>query len=213
MIKIDWSVLVRLSIFFVALSLSSCSNQDDMSSVKEILKIPRGYVPVITIYHDDQRYFFGPFIGYYFRPANPDDLDRLRFVCFNERGFYTDSLPQNTLIYEGEAIFQELAGSKMDIPKQGGRIRPVFFDEASEVWLTNRPKPQAEYLHFHSCYNKQGAALLGYWLCHRALQNFTYNMGGRLPAESVLYHQVAKGVDHDFAKIIEFDMGPDDLGR
>jgi hypothetical protein len=33
-------------------------------------------------------------------------------------------------------------------------------------------------------------------------------MGGRVTSESLLYHRVTKGVDRDFARIVEFDRGP-----
>jgi len=34
-------------------------------------------------------------------------------------------------------------------------------------------------------------------------------MGGRVSRVSPLYHTVRKGVDLDFARILEFDRGPD----
>ncbi|MGA9534804.1 MAG: hypothetical protein WBR24_02745 [Desulfobacterales bacterium] len=43
--------------------------------------------------HDGRMVGFGPFVGYYFRPENPGDLSRLRFVCFNENRFYSLDMP------------------------------------------------------------------------------------------------------------------------
>ncbi|MCB2184090.1 MAG: hypothetical protein KQH63_18860 [Desulfobulbaceae bacterium] len=206
--KIDWCTYIYAGSLCISLLFTACSGENRDTKGKIALQVPRGYVPVLIFEHEDQRYFFGPFTGYYFRPSRYGELEKLIFVCFNEQGFYTDSLPHNTLLYEGEAVFQKLPGNKKDIPKQGERIRPVFFDKAPSVWLSTRPEPQTEYVHFHSGYNKQGAALLGYWLRHRAMADFTYNMGGRLTPDSILYHRAAKGIDHDFARIIEFDMGP-----
>jgi hypothetical protein len=37
---------------------------------------------------------------------------------------------------------------------------------------------------------------------------FTYDMGGRVGPDSVLYHKVMPGSDKAFARIIEFDRGP-----
>jgi hypothetical protein len=68
-------------------------------------------------------------------------------------------------------------------------------------------------VHFHSCYNGIGPVLIGYWLRHTAAADFTYDMGGRVAENSPLYHRVQKGVDRDFAKIIEFDKGPQKARR
>lgn len=87
-------------------------------------------------------------------------------------------------------------------------MEPVFFGEAPEEWKRTRPQPEAEYLHFHSCHDAGGAVRIGYWLRHRAVADFTYDMGGKVREGSPLYHRVVKGVDRDFARIVEFDRGP-----
>ena len=51
--------------------------------------------------------------------------------------------------------------------------------------------------------------MTGYWIRHVAVSDFTYDMGGRVGKESPLYHRVRKGPDRDFARIIEFDRGPE----
>lgn len=172
------------------------------------LSVPRGYVPTIELNLDGRRVGFGPFVGYYFKPESPEDLTRLRFICFNERRFYTRDLPENAKLFEGDAVLTRLKDTGMKIPHQN-RINPIFFRDAPEKWLENRPSPQDEFLHFHSCYDAQGAVLAGYWLRHEGRAAFTYDMGGQVGPQSPLYHEVTQGVDKDFARIIEFDNGPD----
>jgi hypothetical protein len=157
--------------------------------------------------HDGQMIGFGPFVGYYFRPENPDDLSRLRFACFNENQFYSSDMADGAKLYEGTAVRKTLPEADADIPA-GDRINPVFFDNAPAAWRENRPDPKDLFLHFHSCYNGAGPVRTGYWIRHVAVTDFTYDMGGRVGKESPLYHRVKKGPDRDFARIIEFDKGP-----
>jgi hypothetical protein len=171
------------------------------------LDVPRGYVPTIEIELNDRILGFGPFVGYYFRPDIPEGFSRLKFVCFNEQSFYTNDLPANSKLFEGEAVLTELTGTTVKIP-DAHRINPVFFPNAPVVWLKNRPEPQDEFVHFHSCYDAQGPVLTGYWLRHRAITSFTYDMGGRVDPNSPLYHEVTPGIDSRFAQIVEFDRGP-----
>ena len=97
----------------------------------------------------------------------------------------------------------------LDVKKQGdGRIFPVFFNEAPEQWIQIRPDPVDEFVHFHSCYDAAGPVLTGYWIRHRAVAAFTYDMGRRVSEKNPLYHRVTPGIDKDFARIIEFDSGP-----
>lgn len=175
--------------------------------------VPRGYVATLEVAIDGQVYGFGPFVGYYFRPMDPADLSRVAFVCFNERRFYTLDLPENSLLFEGEGMLVRLPDIGYPLPATGGRIRPILFGEAPSEWLATRPAPQDEYLHFHSLYNTAGPSLRGYWLKHRAVAAFTYDMGGRVGPEGPLYHHVVPGVDRDFAHLIEFDQGPGSVGR
>jgi hypothetical protein len=88
------------------------------------------------------------------------------------------------------------------------RINPVSFEQAPPQWLQSRPQPADVYLHFHSCYDARGAVRQGYWLRHVGVAEFTYDMGGRVSIDSILYHRVKKGEDRDFARLIEFDRGP-----
>jgi len=171
------------------------------------LQVPHGYVDRLEIIRDGQRYRFGPFVGYYFRPEKPASLDRLQFVVFNERGFYTLDQPVNAQLYEGDAVLRTLPQTEFPIPAGEERIQPVFFKEAPSAWLDSRPQPRDEYLHFHSCYQETGAVLLGYWLRHSAVAAFTYDMGRRVEKDSPLHHFVRPGVDRDFAPIVEFDRG------
>jgi len=152
-------------------------------------------------------YRFGPFVGYYFRPAAPDDFSRVEFVCFNERGFYSSDMPAGAELFKGEGVLQALGPIQEAIPEEGGRIRPVFFDAAPEPWLENRPKPQDCFVHFHSVYDAAGPTFLGYWLSHKASAAFTYDMGGRVGRDSPLWHRVEPGEDREFPRIIEFDFG------
>jgi hypothetical protein len=147
-------------------------------------------------------------MGYYFKPVDPGDLSRLRFVCFNEAGFYTKDMPDNSRIFEGEARLARLPDTGTPLP-QNGRISPMFFKDAPKAWRSSRPEPRDEFVHFHSCYDSQGPVRLGFWLRHRALGVFTYDMGGRVGQDSPLYHRAAPGPDRAFPKIIEFDRGPD----
>lgn len=178
------------------------------------VEVPRGYLSVLEIERGDRLIRFGPFAGYYFSPVrsaeNPDHSDslaRLRFLCFNENSFYTRDLPENSLLFEGEALLTRLPDTGMAIPA-ADRINPVFFADAPEAWLQTRPEPQDAFVHFHSCYDARGPVLTGYWLSHKALAHFTYDMGGRVGPESPLYHNVSPGRDKEFAGIIEFDRGP-----
>lgn len=199
-----------LSILAALMLLAGCSTPPARQEVE--LDIPRGYVPMVQFVHERQLLFFGPFKGYYFKPVTPGDLSRLQFVCFNVEGFWTEDLPVNAKLYEGEAVRVTLATQAVAKPEEGGRIRPVFFDAAPAAWLAQRPHPQDEFLHFHSCYNSVGAVYTGYWLRHEALTAFTYDMGGRLEPASILYHKVSPGVDKNIAQAIEFDQGPGNPG-
>ena len=172
------------------------------------LEVPRGCMPTLTIEQEGRLYSFGPFVGYYFRPEDPQDLSRLQFVCFNEGGFYSSNAPKNERLFEGEAILVSLPDIGIKPPSGSERIQPVFFKNAPAEWLETRPEPQSEFVHFHSLYDAQGPVLRGYWLRHRAVADFTYDMGGRVGTDSPLYHQVVKGVDRSFVRIVEFDSGP-----
>ena len=172
------------------------------------LDIPRGYMPTLMVEREGRLYSFGPFVGYYFRPQDPRDLSRLRFVCFNEGGFYSADAVKNDRLFEGEAILVSLPEIGVKPPSGPERIEPVFFEEAPAAWLETRPEPPNEFVHFHSCYDARGPALRGYWLRHKAVVDFTYDMGGRVGPDSPLYHEVRKGVDKNFARIVEFDSGP-----
>ncbi|MEE4363104.1 MAG: hypothetical protein V2J08_04175, partial [Desulfotignum sp.] len=151
---------------------------------------------------------FGPFVGYYFKPENPEDLTRLTFVCYNEDSFYTRDLPGNALLFEGDAVLAELVDTGFRLPSDD-RINPVFFRDAPRKWVNDRPRPQDEYLHFHSCYDGLGPVRAGFWIRHEGKAAFTYDMGGRVGADSPLYHAVRPGIDKQFATIMEFDAGPD----
>ncbi len=170
--------------------------------------IPHGYVARLEQVHDGQLIGFGPFVGYYFRPEDPRDLSRLRFVCFNENRFYSSDMPDGAKLYEGTAVLATLPAAEFVIPIQE-RINPVYFEEAPEGWRDTRPEPQDEFVHFHSGYSGIGPVLTGYWIRHVTVSPFTYDMGGRVGKESPLYHKVHKGPDRDFARIIEFDRGPE----
>ena len=172
------------------------------------LKIPRGFVSSLEIKVDGRLCRFGPFVGYYFRPEDPKDLSRLRFLCFNEKGFYTKDVARNAQLFEGEAILVTLTDTGSSLPSEGERIHPLLFSEAPPQWLETRPEPQDEFVHFHSCYDAQGPVRYGYWLRHVAVTDFTYNMGERVGPDSPLFHQVRTGVDRNFARIVEFDRGP-----
>lgn len=170
-------------------------------------RIPRGYAAKLEIQYKGRVLRFGPFVGYYFAPFDPSDLTRLRFVCLNERQFYTRDLPANSRLFEGEAVLRVLPDTDMDMPFSA-RINPVFVDRIPEAWLATRPSPRAEFRHFHSCYDAVGPVRTGYWLRHVAVNAFTYDMGGRVGPESPLYHQAEKGPDRRFAFVVEFDKGP-----
>lgn len=189
------------------LSLLGCPT-DRSIAPREKPPIPLGYVDRLQIQVNDRVLSFGPFVGYYFKPRATNDLSRLDFICFNERSFYTRDLPPNARLFEGRARWQQLPDSPDVIPMDGNRIVPVFFPQAPDAWLASRPQPQDAFVHFHSAYDDRGAVRYGYWLNHVALEQFTYDMGGRVSSDSPLYHTVEPGPDHKFARIIEFDHGP-----
>ncbi len=171
------------------------------------LDVPRGWVRVLHVERDGRRYSFGPFVGYYFKPGPDGNFSSVPFKCWNENGFYSSDAPVNALLFEGTTRLTELQSVDFQIP-DGARINPVFFEDAPDAWLQQRPAPQEEYLHFHSCYDATGAVRLGYWLRHEAQRAFTYDMGGKVDRSSPLFHKVEPGFDGDFARIIEFDHGP-----
>lgn len=187
-----------------SLMLLGCGSRDDPPPA---LKVPRGYLSTLEIEMDGRLLGFGPFVGYYFKPEARDHLKKIRFVCFNERTFYTQDLPENTELFRGEAVFARLANVDFKIPATH-RINPVYFSDAPAEWTAVRPEPKNEFVHFHSCYDAQGPVLAGYWIRHTATAAFTYDMGRRVGPDSPLYHQVVPGPDRAFARIIEFDRGP-----
>ena len=184
---------------------SKTDGSDGSSGVAVV--IPHGYMARLEQVHDGRMVGFGPFVGYYFRPEDPGDLSRLRFVCFNENRFYSSDMPNGAKLYEGTAVRTTLPQADGVIPAQD-RINPIFFEEAPEAWRDTRPEPRDEFVHFHSCYDAAGPVHTGYWIRHVAVSDFTYDMGGRVEEKSPLYHRVRKGPDRDFARIVEFDRGP-----
>jgi hypothetical protein len=196
----------RLLAAALLLSLAACQAEEPVPAVPH--QVPRGYTATLQMMVDGRQLSFGPFVGYYFRPPDPADLSRLAFVCFNERRFYTLDLPDGALLYEGEAVRVNLpaAGTLPELSKE--RIQPVFGPAIPASWLATRPQPADEFVHFHSCYDAAGPVRTGYWLRHEAVAAFTYDMGGRVGPDSVLYHPVKPGADRDFAPIVEFDAGP-----
>jgi hypothetical protein len=170
------------------------------------LSIPPGYQPTLQVMAGDTLNRFGPFVGYYFKPS--PSLEQAEFVCLNEEGFYASDIPVNAKLFEGEAVLARLPIGREELPESRKRITPVFFDQAPRAWLETRPEPAGEFRHFHSLHNARGASPWGYWLRHRAVASFTYDMGGRVGPESPLYHKVGPGLDSSFAQIVEFDRGP-----
>ncbi len=170
--------------------------------------IPHGYMARLEHVHEGRLIGFGPFVGYYFRPEDPKDLSRLSFVCFNENQFYSSDMADGAKLYEGTALLVTLPPADITLPTEN-RINPVFFQEAPDGWRNSRPETQDEFVHFHSGYDSTGPVLTGYWIRHVAVSEFTYDMGGRVGKESPLYHRVRIGPDLNFARIIEFDRGPE----
>ncbi|PLX88940.1 MAG: hypothetical protein C0619_11870 [Desulfuromonas sp.] len=178
-----------------------------LPAVSVAVETPRGYYSQLEFLSQGQRLSFGPFVGYYFRPENGADLTRLTFRCYNERQFYTDQLPADELLFEGEALLSSLPQVRA-LPRSEARIEPVFFAAAPPQWLQVRPAPQEEFVHFHSAYDFSGPSYTGYWLRHQPVRSFIYNMGGRVGEESLLYHQAVLDEPQRFPHIIEFDAGP-----
>jgi hypothetical protein len=199
-----WAVLLLLPVLVAAVGCSPGGKDGEKSA----LHVPRGYQPVLEIASDGRLLSFGPFVGYYFKPIDPVDLTLLSVRCFNENRFYTKDLPENALLFSGEAVFVRLPDAGRPIPAKA-RINPVFFPDAPAAWKNTRPEPQDEFVHFHSGYDATGPALAGFWLRHVAEASFTYDMGGRVSKESPLFHRVKPGPDRAFARIIEFDRGPE----
>lgn len=192
--------------FLVFTTLIFISGCDSNQAQTVGLDIPRGYVSTLEIEKNGQLIRFGPFEGYYFKPDAPENFSRLNLVCFNEKSFYTRDLPENSLLFKGEAVMTTL--ENLDVKKQGERrIFPIFFKDAPDQWTRKRPYPIDEFVHFHSCYDAAGPVLTGYWIRHRGVVAFTYDMGQRVNKKSLLYHRVTPGIDKDFARIIEFDRG------
>ncbi|MFO7752670.1 MAG: hypothetical protein R6V41_06085 [Desulfobacteraceae bacterium] len=200
-------MMLSLCVFMGMMSGCRSESKTDGPDGASGVVIPHGYMDRLEQVHDGRLVGFGPFVGYYFRPEDPGDLSRLRFVCFNENRFYSSDMPDGAKLYQGTAVRATLPRSEEVIPARD-RINPVFFEDAPEAWRETRPEPRDEFVHFHSCYDGTGPARTGYWIRHVAASEFTYDMGGRVGKESPLYHRVHKGPDLDFARIIEFDRGP-----
>ncbi len=171
------------------------------------METPRGFYTQLEFLYHGQGLSFGPFVGYYFKPANGDDLTRLEFRCYNERQFYTDQLSADALLFKGEAVLSSLPRVRA-LPQSDARIEPIFFPQAPPEWIQSRPAPQDLFVHFHSAYDATGPSYSGYWLRHEAVSSFTYNMGGRVGESSPLYHQADPDKPQRFPHIIEFDAGP-----
>lgn len=197
-------------LFAAAVLLSAgCPTTENPGAAQDAdFAVPYGYMARLEQVHDGRMIGFGPFVGYYFRPANPDDLRESNFVCFNENTFYSSDMADGAKLYEGTAVMATLPDANVSIPT-GDRINPIFFSDAPQPWLETRPEPRDEFRHFHSCYNGAGPVRTGYWIRHVAVADFTYDMGGRVGEDSPLHHRVQRGPDRDFAEIIEFDRGPD----
>ncbi len=193
-----------VAVLLAACVMVSCTEEKKASGPD----VPRGYVKRVEIEKDDRIISFGPFVGYYFQPVKKGDFSRLKFLTYNERSFYTSDLPENAKIFEGDAVMRTLADDVDFTVPADDRINPVLFADAPASWLADRPKPQDEFVHFHSCHDALGSVLTGYWLRHIGEATFTYDMGGRLGPESILYHKITPGVDTSFARILEFDKGP-----
>jgi hypothetical protein len=205
------ATLTLLLAFACAAAMSGCRSEQrtegSNGSSGGVVAVPHGYMSRLEQVHDGRMIGFGPFVGYYFQPEDPRDLSRLRFVCFNENRFYSSHMPDGAKLYEGTAVRVTLPRAGIAIPNQD-RINPVFFQEAPDAWRNTRPEPRDDFVHFHSCYDGTGPVHTGYWIRHVAVSEFTYDMGGRVGKESPLYHRVHKGPDRDFARIVEFDRGP-----
>lgn len=197
--------LARLAAVALLLLGSACQRSGPEEA--KALEVPRGYVDRLWLGVGGKQVGFGPFVGYYFKPVNPRDLTHLEFRCYNERRFYTDDLPENTLLFTGTARLARLPDTGK-LPEGDARILPVFFSDAPTDWKATRPEPADEYIHFHSAYDATGPVRAGFWLRHVGAASFTYNMGGRLDESSDQWHQVEPGVDTEFARILEFDKGP-----
>lgn len=169
--------------------------------------VPRGALQELIVEHQGQIYTFGPFVGYFFWPRKPGEVHKLRFVCMNDNQFYTKDMQAGALLFQGEAVFTCLPQNAVPRSAPGERMKPVFARDIPETWLSTRPEPSAEYRHFHSAHNAQGAVSCGYWMRHRSEHFFTYDMGGRVGPKSPLYHRVQPGVDTEFPLIVEFDHG------
>jgi len=131
----------------VYLMIAAAGCNGDRPTDRVPLEIPRGYVDRLYIDTPDGMYFFGPFVGYYFKPIAPSDRTRLRFVTFNEGHFYTLDLPDNAKLYHGEARLVHLSQTDHELPRKN-RINPVFFDQAPDQWLNSRPAPQDQFSTF-----------------------------------------------------------------
>ncbi len=115
--------------------MSGCrSDQGTDGSSDGPVSVPHGYMDRLEQVHDGRMIGFGPFVGYYFRPEDPRDLSRLRFVCFNENRFYSSDMPDGAKLYEGTAVRTTLPLTDAVIPARD-RINPVFFDEWPEDWF------------------------------------------------------------------------------
>lgn len=210
------STLLSAGLLLLAVLAGGCSD-----GPKENPEVPRGYLPVLQVEQGTRLHGFGPFVGYYFKPASPGDFSEVDFVCFNEDSFYSSDAPEGALLYTGRGMLKALPKTGDPVAEKvflsiDGRMKPFHFgsgpsgplDKAPRAWAESRPAPKEEFRHFHSLHDASGPVRMGYWLRHVAQRDFIYDMGGRMDENSPLYHHVLQGVDREFATIIELDAGP-----
>ncbi len=135
--RIFSTFLMTCLLVAVALSVGCQPAQETDGASDEAVSVPHGYMARLEQVHDGRMIGFGPFVGYYFRPEDPQDLARLRFVCFNENKFYSSDMPAGAKLYEGWAVRTTLPEADIDIPTED-RINPVFFEDAPEAWRRSR---------------------------------------------------------------------------
>ena len=173
--RATWTALFGLGLVALVL-LWSLRASYESGAWSNRAPVPPGYAERLRFTHEGRALGFGPFVGYAFKRTEEQDPTRVVFQCRNERQFYTKDLPAGALLFTGTGRLATLPETGHGIPA-GRRIVPVFFADAPQAWTDTRPAPQEAFRHFHSCYDEAGAMRTGYWLKHRAVASFTYNMG------------------------------------
>lgn len=169
---------------------------------------PEGWAAVLRRNIGGQTYLFGPIEGHYFRFA--DDEEHICGVHYNPNKSTASAEPDGALLYVLEGVWAELPLDWEDTPQpdEPYRVNEVLLNEAPPEWLATAPD-QPGYVYWRGMYDPRlrEAIPVGYWLRHIAIYDFRFDFGDPTGGYEFT-HDVARGIDLDFAPKIKIDAGP-----